>query len=151
MGKRIDIYKVALIKDSSKVYSLTDSTIRSPKDARDVVVEVLDMENLTQEHFIMLSLNTKNKVVGVHTIFIGSVNASIVSPREVFQRALLNNAVGIIVAHNHPSGNPTPSTQDIDVTKRLVEAGQIVGIDILDHLIIGDEGRYTSLKEKGYI
>lgn len=151
MGKRIDIYSVSLVKDSSKVYEVTDSIIRSPKDGRDVIVEVLDMENLPNEHFVMLSLSTKNKVIGVHTIFVGSLNASIVHPREVFQRALLNNAASIMVFHNHPSGDTTPSPEDISVTERLEKAGEIMGIHLLDHIIIGENGKYTSLKEKGYI
>ena len=151
MGKRLDIYKVTLVKESSKVYSVEDSVIRSPQDARDILVKVLDMENLPQEHFVMLALSTKNKVIGIHTIFVGSMNASIVHPREVFQRALLNSAASIIVSHNHPSGVPTPSPEDIDVTERLVKGGKLIGIDVLDHLIIGDEGRFVSMKDKGYM
>lgn len=151
MGKRINIYSVTLVKESAKIYDLDTAVIRSPQDARDVIVGVLGMEDLPNEHFVMLSLNTKNKVVGVHTIFVGSLNSSIVHPREVFQRALLNNSASIMVFHNHPSGDPTPSPEDIDVTKRLKQAGEIIGIELLDHIIIGDEGRYTSLREKGYI
>lgn len=154
MGKRINNYSVQsvkLVRESAKVYDLESAVIRSPRDAYKVFNSVLDMENLPNEHFVMLSLNTKNEVVGVHTIFVGSLNSSIVHPREVFQRALLNNAASIMVAHNHPSGNPTPSPEDIDVTKRLKEAGGIVGIELLDHIIIGHEGRYFSLREKGYI
>lgn len=150
MGKRIDIFKVALVKDSSKVYDLADNRIRNPKDARDTIVKVLDMENLPQEHFVMLSLSSKNQVIGVHTIFIGSLNSSIVHPREIFQRALLNSAAAIMIFHNHPSGDPSPSPEDLAVTERIFEAGKIIGIDVLDHIIIGAEGRYLSLKEKGY-
>lgn len=150
MGKRINIYSVQLIKESAKVYNLEGAVIRSPQDGRDILNRVLDMEHLPNEHFVMLSLSTKNHVIGVHTIFVGSLNASIVHPREVFQRAILNNAASIIVAHNHPSGDPAPSREDIEVTKRLSEAGKILGIDLLDHLIIG-EGTYTSLKEAGHI
>ena len=97
----------------------------------------------------MICMNTKNKIIGVFEISHGSVNSSIVSPREVFQKALLANAVSIIVMHNHPSGDCTPSREDIEVTKRLVEAGKIVGVEVLDHIIVGD--RYSSLKEKGYL
>ena len=150
MGKRIDIYKVSLVKDSAKVYDLEDTTIRSPQDARDIAVKVLAMEDLPNEHFVMMALSTKNKVIGIHTVFIGSLNASIVHPREIFQRAILNNAASIICFHNHPSGNPTPSPEDIDVTTRLYEAGNVIGIDLVDHLIIGDNGKFVSMKEKGY-
>lgn len=151
MGKRIDIYSVTLVKESAKIYDLEESTIRSPKDARDVAVRVFDMENLPSEHFVMLALSTKNKVIGAHTIFVGTLNSSVVHPREIFQRALLNNAAGILVFHNHPSGDSTPSSEDIEVTERLIDAGKLMGIQVLDHIIIGDNGRFTSLKDKGYV
>jgi DNA repair protein RadC len=89
-------------------------------------------------------------VVYEKVVFIGSLNASIVHPREVFKEALKWSAASIIVSHNHPSGDPAPSREDIAVTKRLVEAGEIIGIECLDHLIVGD-GEFVSLKEKGYI
>lgn len=149
MGKRINIFSVQLVRESAKTYNLDGAIVRSPQDGRDIINKVLDMENLPSEHFVMMSLSTKNQVIGVHTIFQGSLNASIVHPREVFQRALLNNAASIVVAHNHPSGDPSPSREDIEVTKRLAEAGKLLGIEVLDHLIIGDNGRYVSLKERG--
>ena len=98
----------------------------------------------------MICMNTKNKIIGVFEISHGSVNSSIVSPREVFQKALLANAVSIIVMHNHPSGDSTPSREDIEVTRRLSEAGKIVGVELLDHIIVGDRV-YCSLKEKGHL
>ncbi|WP_411747969.1 RadC family protein, partial [Psychrobacillus psychrotolerans] len=97
-----------------------------------------------------LFLNVKNQILHKQTIFIGSLNASIVHPREIFREAVKRSAASIICAHNHPSGNPTPSTEDIDVTKRLFEAGQLMGIELLDHVIIGDH-QFISLKEKGYM
>ncbi|KAA0563688.1 DNA repair protein RadC [Bacillus sp. CH30_1T] len=100
--------------------------------------------------YICLYLNTKNQVLHKQTIFIGSLNASIVHPREVFKEAFRRSAASIICIHNHPSGDPTPSREDIEVTKRLVECGRIIGIDILDHLIIGEK-KFISLKEKGYL
>lgn len=123
-------------------------TIRSPEDGAKYVMN--DMRFLSQEHFVCLYLNTKNQVLHKQTIFIGSLNASIVHPREVFKEAFRRSAASIICAHNHPSGDPTPSREDIEVTKRLSECGKIIGIDVLDHLIIG-ENRFVSLKEKGYI
>ena len=98
----------------------------------------------------MICMNAKNVITSVFELSHGNVNSSIVSVREMYQKALLANAVNIIVMHNHPSGDPSPSREDIEVTKRMVEAGKIIGIDILDHLIIGDKS-YTSLKEKGYL
>ncbi|MBU8879558.1 DNA repair protein RadC [Bacillus sp. FJAT-29790] len=122
--------------------------IRSPEDGAKYVMN--DMRFLSQEHFVCLYLNTKNQVLHKQTVFIGSLNASIVHPREVFKEAFRRSAASIICAHNHPSGDPTPSKEDIEVTKRLTECGKIIGIDVLDHLIIG-ENKFISLKEKGYL
>ncbi|WP_269466706.1 MULTISPECIES: DNA repair protein RadC [unclassified Sporosarcina] len=98
----------------------------------------------------MLFLNVKNEVLHKQTIFIGSLNSSIVHPREVFREAFKRSAASMIISHNHPSGDTTPSREDIEVTKRLMEAGSIMGVDVLDHIIIGDQ-KYISLKDKGYI
>ncbi|MFJ5715528.1 DNA repair protein RadC [Neobacillus sp. NPDC093127] len=122
--------------------------IRSPEDGAKYLMN--DMRFLSQEHFVCLYLNTKNQVIHKQTVFIGSLNASIVHPREVFREALKRSAASVIAVHNHPSGDPAPSREDIEVTKRLVECGKIIGIDLLDHLIIGDN-KFVSLKEKGYL
>ncbi len=122
--------------------------IRSPEDAANYVMN--DMRFLSQEHFVCLYLNTKNQILSKQTIFIGSLNASIVHPREVYKEAFRQSAASIICLHNHPSGDPAPSREDIDVTKRLAECGKIIGIEILDHIIIGEK-KFVSLKEKGYI
>ncbi len=122
--------------------------IRSPEDGADYVME--EMRNLNQEHLVVLFLNTKNQIIHRQTIFIGSLNASIVHPREIFREAVKRSAASIICAHNHPSGDPSPSQEDIHVTRRLVEAGKIMGIELLDHLVIGNNS-FTSLKEKGYL
>lgn len=128
--------------------SKDSSVIRSPEDGADFVME--EMRDLKQEHFVVLFLNTKNQVIHKQTIFIGSLNASIVHPREVFKEAVKRSAASIICAHNHPSGDPTPSQEDIHVTKRLAESGKMLGIELLDHLVIGDR-KFVSLKEKGYL
>jgi DNA repair protein RadC len=122
--------------------------IRSPEDGAKYVME--EMRFLSQEHFVCLYLNTKNQVLHKQTVFIGSLNASIVHPREVFKEAFRRSAASIICIHNHPSGDPQPSREDIEVTKRLSECGRIIGIEVLDHLIIGEKN-YVSLKEKGYV
>ncbi|MCR2820542.1 DNA repair protein RadC [Lederbergia panacisoli] len=122
--------------------------IRSPEDGANYCMN--DMRFLSQEHFVCLYLNTKNQVIHRQTIFIGSLNASIVHPREVFKEAIRRSAASIICLHNHPSGDPAPSREDIEVTKRLVECGKMIGIELLDHLIIGDK-KYVSMKEKGYM
>lgn len=106
-------------------------TIRSPQDAATYLMP--DMTSLNQEHFVVLFMNTKNQVIHKQTIFIGSLNASIVHPREIFREAVKRSAASIICSHNHPSGVPTPSPEDIEVTKRLQEAGYIIGIELVDH------------------
>lgn len=123
-------------------------TIRSPRDVSQLLME--DMRYLRKEHFICLFLNTKNHVIGQETLSIGSLNASIVHPREVFLAAIQRSSASIICVHNHPSGDPAPSPEDVELTRRLAEAGQIIGIEVLDHIIIGDH-RISSLKEMGFM
>ncbi|AIQ37200.1 DNA repair protein RadC [Paenibacillus sp. FSL R5-0345] len=123
------------------------SVIRSPQDAYELLYS--ELAYLQKEHFVCLFLNTKNHIIGQpETISIGSLSSAIVHPREVFRAAIKRSSAALICAHNHPSGDPTPSSEDISLTSRLIQAGEIVGIDVLDHLIIGDS-RYVSLKEKG--
>lgn len=147
--KLVDGRKAVLEKDYSVNYPELDNRMNSPETVMKLAKGFLRMHEETEEHMYMLCLNTKLKLNGVFEISHGNVNSSIVGAREVFQKALLGNAVSIILIHNHPSGDCTPSAQDIEVTKRLVEAGKIVGIEVLDHLIIGQS--YCSLKEKGYL
>jgi len=121
-------------------------SIRCPQDAVDLLMP--ELRDQPQEHFKGIFLNNKNEVLKIRTITVGSLNASVVTPREVFREAISCNSASVIVAHNHPSGDPTPSKEDIDVAKRLVQAGEYVGIEVLDHVVIGD-GRWISLKERG--
>jgi DNA repair protein RadC len=133
-----------------KLNSLTvpkSFVIRSPEDAFKAVA-YLQYEN--QEKFVVLALDTKNNIIARQEVFKGSLNAAIVHPREVFSFALKHNAASIVVAHNHPSTDPLPSRQDIEVTSRLKGVGKIVGIELLDHIIVGGT-RFISLKEKGYV
>lgn len=103
----------------------------------------------TKEYFISAHLDGKNRIAAVEIVSIGSLNQSIVHPREVFKTALLSSAAAIIILHNHPSGDPTPSREDIEITKRLKEAGELLGIRILDHIIIGET--YRSFVEHGLL
>lgn len=105
---------------------------------------------LSKEHFCIMLLNIKNGIIGMETISIGSLSASVVHPREVFEAACRKHAAAIILLHNHPSGDPSPSREDINVTQRLVKAGKIMDIPVLDHIIIGDN-RFVSIKEKGML
>jgi len=109
-----------------------------------------ELTGLKQEHFVAIYLDTKNNIISSKTIFIGGLNVSIVHPREVFKWAVKLSAASIIVAHNHPSGDPTPSPADIEVTKALFEAGNTMSIELFDHIIIG-ENSFLSMKELGYI
>lgn len=122
-------------------------SIRSPED---VFALSLDLVGLANEHFVVFFLNTKNRVVSRKTLSIGSLNASVVHPREVFKAAIEKSAASIICVHNHPSGDPTPSPEDISLTRRLFETGEIVGIELLDHVIVGRDG-WISLKHQGMI
>lgn len=141
--------RVVLEKEVSMNYPMLAYKITSPSDAVEIGKECLRIHEKPEEYMYMICMNMKNRVIGVFEISHGSVNASIVMPREVFQKALLANATSIIVMHNHPSGDCTTSREDIEVTKRLAEAGKIVGVELLDHIIIGDS--YSSLKEQGYV
>ncbi|AWI12995.1 DNA repair protein RadC [Caldifermentibacillus hisashii] len=151
VGEAKAIQLLAAIELGKRIANMKNEeryVIRSPEDGANYVME--EMRFLTQEHFVCLFLNTKNEVIHKQTIFIGSLNASIVHPRELFKEAFRRSAASMICLHNHPSGNPEPSREDIEVTRRLVECGRILGVDVLDHIIIGDK-RYVSLKEKGYL
>lgn len=109
-----------------------------------------EMRYLQKEHFRVVLLDTKNQIIATEEISVGTLNASIVHPRDVFRAAIKRNANSIILIHNHPSGDPTPSNEDINITKRLLEAGNLIGIKVLDHIIIGDN-KYISFREKNII
>ncbi|MCY9545474.1 JAB domain-containing protein [Lysinibacillus xylanilyticus] len=145
-AKRVQIVQVKLVREKSLLYK--ERKIRSPHDAYTLMKEFIG--DVDREHFVVLCLDTKNQPTCIQVVHIGSLNASIVHPREVLKSALLSNSASIIVGHNHPSDIATPSPEDIEVTERLKDAGKILGIDLLDHLIICTDS-FTSLKEKGYV
>ncbi len=136
-------YHIKLVREGRATYS---EPISSPAEAGTFFQKHLAQS--TQEHFVALFLNARNAPVGWREISRGSVSASIVHPRELFLPAIQLAASSLIVAHNHPSGDPSPSKDDIDLTRRLVKAGEILGIEVLDHLVIVD-GESLSLKERG--
>lgn len=144
--KRIDVVTIKLVKERSM--KVTNKNMDGPKTVYNIVSQYL--EGADREYLVVLSLNTKNVINSISTVSIGSLNSSIVHPREVFKTLIETNAGFFIIAHNHPSGNPTPSQEDINITKRLQECGKIMGIELLDHIIIGDND-YISLKEEGYV
>ena len=153
---RVVKYKTVLTEDQKAVLEKEISVncpevnrkMNSPESVVTLAKHFLRMHEQTEEYMYMVCLNTKLEMTSVFEISHGNVNSSIVGCREVFQKALLANAVSIILMHNHPSGDPKPSIEDIEVTRRLMEAGKILGIQVLDHIIIGRPG-YTSLKERG--
>ena len=140
-------YDIRLVRDGR--LTLEDTPIiRRPEDTLPILAA--ELSELAYERFIALALSTKNHVIAVLPVSSGSLNASIVHPRELFQRAILSNCASLILAHNHPSGDPTPSPEDIQLTRKLVEAGQLLDIPVLDNVILG-YGRYFSFKERGLI
>lgn len=150
MATNISTYALKLVKVKGGRYE-GDGIITDPSTGAKLIEELFDMETQAEELTVMLTLDTKHKVTGAFEVSRGTLNSSLVHPREVFKRALLNNAAAIIIGHNHPSGNPTPSQDDIAVTRRLVEAGNLLGVKVLDHIITGESGQYTSLREQGII
>ena len=136
-------YKVMLVRDK-KIE--TDTKFINSSDAANKILQSY-LNGVDREHFVVIMLNRKNGIIGINTVSVGDLSSSIVHPREVFKPAIVAGAASIIVAHNHPSGDPAPSSDDINVTKRLKEAGYILGIGVLDHIIIGD-GCYVSLKAR---
>ena len=151
IGKAKASQMLAIVEISKRFKSFhagEEIKICKPIDAANIVME--NMRCLKQERLRVIMLNTKNIIISVKDISIGSLNSSIVHPREVFAEAIKKSSASIIVCHNHPSGDPTPSNEDINITHRLKECGKILGIELVDHIIIGD-GVFTSLKEKGIL
>jgi len=121
--------------------------ISTPKDAANLVAG--EMGSLEQEHLRVILLNTRNEVLSTHEVYVGNVNSSVVRPAEVFRPAVRKNATSLIVVHNHPSGNPAPSDDDISIIEDLVTCGNLLGIEVLDHLVIGSGQGYVSMNENG--
>jgi DNA repair protein RadC len=145
-AKRVDIVSLRLVIEKSIIYR--ERCVRSPEDGYHLIRQFIG--DMDREVLLLVCLDTKNQPTAINICHIGSLSSSIVHPREVMKTAILSNAASMIIAHNHPSGNASPSHEDIEVTKRMKEAGKIIGIDLLDHIIVGDEV-FLSLKEKGYI
>lgn len=142
-AKRVGIVSLKLVKEKSVLYETRK--ISSPYDAYKLIKNFL--VDSDREKFVVACLDTKNQPVNISVISIGSLNSSIVHPREVFKVAILSNASKIICFHNHPSGNPKCSKEDENITNRLKECGEILGIELVDHIIVGDNDTYFSFKE----
>ena len=130
--KRITLVDVVLERKGSMLFE--GRKVKIPNDAANIIRDFIGDSD--REKFVVLCLNVKNEPTAMQVVHTGSLNASIVHPRDVFKVAVLSNSASVVVAHNHPSGNPTASVEDVRVTKRLVEAGEILGIEVLDHIII---------------
>jgi DNA repair protein RadC len=144
---RIPIYQVKLVRDGSQMAER--KKVDSPATAAAVLQQYLD--GVDREHFVVLLLDTQNQIIGIHTVTVGTLDASLVHPREIFKPAILANAASVLLAHNHPSGDPTPSAEDRSVTRQLVAAGGLIGIEVLDHVVVGDTHRYVSFREAGML
>lgn len=147
--KIITKYQVKLVKESASKYDFETLRITSPSKAVEIINSVYEANEQAEEVFGALALNTKNEVIGTFEIFRGGINGIVITPREIFKRLCVLNATSFIIFHNHPSGDPTPSRDDITTTKRIIEGGEIIGIDLLDHIIVADD-QFYSLKEHGY-
>ena len=148
--KIIEIISLKQVRKSlpKKYQHLTEFRATGPQTVAQLMKEFIGDED--REVFLVIGLNVKNQVNFVHKSHVGTLNSSLVHPREVFKTAILNNCASIIVGHNHPSGNVTPSPEDIEMTKRLQEVGFIIGIELLDHIIVS-ETDYFSLRENNYL
>lgn len=145
--KRIELVKVKMVRESTVLYE--PRQILCPLDSIRLIKNIID--DADREKFIVISLDTKNQPTHVEICSIGSLNSTIVHPREVFKSAIISNAATIILAHNHPSGKLQPSAEDKILTERLKEAGEIIGIRVLDHVIVGNTEEYYSFKEHNLI
>lgn len=143
---RISVVTIKMEKEKNIL--VDNKKVSSPKDVYELMKDYL--KGADREYLVLLSLDMKNNINSINTVSIGSLNSSIVHPREIFKTAILSNAASIILIHNHPSGDTTPSKEDINITYRIKESGKILGIELLDHVILGDNS-YSSLKEKSIL
>ncbi|MNW41012.1 hypothetical protein D3C74_181380 [compost metagenome] len=144
-AKRVQIVGLRMVRESTSIL-YSGRMIRKPKDAADLFRQFIG--DCDRESFCILCLNTKNEPTALHQVSTGTLNASLVHPRETFKLAILANSASIIACHNHPSGQPDPSSEDVGLTERLRDSGTLLGIELLDHIILGD-GTFVSMKERG--
>lgn len=146
--KTIDVINVQMVKERHYLYNAERLT--APQQAAEAFTQIIG--DVDREYFVTLFLDGKNRITGLHVVSQGSLNQSIVHPRETFKAAILANAAAVILAHNHPSGDTAPSREDREITRRLKEAGELLGIKVLDHVIVAtDSGNYLSFTESGLL
>jgi len=141
---------LAAFELSKRALDVDDTNLPTIITAKDAMAQLTDLRNLKKEHFVALYINARNRLIKKDLISVGTLNASLIHPRDVFEPAIAANAAQIIIAHNHPSGDPDPSEDDLVITKKLVESGKILGIEIFDHVIVVKDG-FFSFKDKGLI
>ena len=141
-------FRIALVREPG-VRLAERPQLRVPAEAAPLLAQYIGETD--REVFAVALLTIRHRVIGLHTVSVGCLTSSLVHPREVFKPAILAGAAALLLAHNHPSGDPEPSAEDIALTRRLVSAGQLLGIEVLDHLILGESGRFVSLRERGVL
>lgn len=145
-GKGISVVRIQMIREGSFPYG--PKVIKTSSDAAALLRSYLARAD--REYFVVILLDAKHRVNALNVVAIGSLTIALVHPREVFKPALSANAACVILGHNHPSGDPSPSPEDIELTRRLVKAGELLGVKVLDHVVVGDEG-FTSFADRGLI
>ena len=141
-------YRVSVVKESESAWA-DKPAIHAPADVHTLLAPIF--ADMDREALYTVLLDSKNRILGLNLVSLGILDSSLVHPREVFKPAIVLGAAAIILAHNHPSGDPTPSAEDKRVTERIAEVGKLIGIDLLDHVVIGDTSRWVSLKERGVL
>jgi len=141
-------FRIALVREPG-VKLAERPQVRVAADAAPLVAQYIG--DTDREVFAVALLTVRHRVLGLHTVSVGCLTSSLVHPREVFKPAILASTAALLLAHNHPSGDPEPSAEDIALTRRLIAGGQLLGIEILDHLILGEAGRFVSLRERGVL
>lgn len=147
----MELFKYRIVKEKSEVYFDGRKSLTNPDLIHEILEDYYNQNfDMDKEHFSVMMLDTKNKIIGVSLVSIGTLNQALVHPREVFRPAVMAAANSVILCHNHPSGSVKPSEEDISITSRLIEAGRYIGINVLDHIILGDTN-YLSFKKERYM
>ncbi len=139
-------YSVQLVKEECKRYTTIDRKVNSPDKIADVLITAMNMDKLAQEIFVLLAFDTQKNLIGLFEVSRGTIDSTLVHPAEIFKRALLCNAHSIAIAHNHPGGGIAPSPEDVEVTSTIKRCGEMMGVPLIDHVIIGDDQYYSFLE-----
>jgi len=146
---RVPRYRLLLVKDGPAISTTWDRQVRQARDVAEFMQPIA--AGLDREHFWCLLLDTRNKLLGVNTVSVGSLSSALVHPREVWKPAIIGNAAAVVLCHNHPSGDASPSTEDFALTQRLNQCAETLGIPLLDHIVLGHDGAYRSLADDGVL